>query len=267
MWDTIIIKPFITTLLFIYDLIGENFGLAIILFTIFVKVITHPLTAKQVKSSKAMQDMQSDKDWVEIQKKYKNDRDRLAQEQMKFYKAKGISPFASCLPTVVQFPVIIGLYQSIIQTLGNAPLQMLNLVSKITPWLTDTFSFIPGLKEPIDLIPLNANFLWMNLGRPERVFIPGINFGIPLLAIFVVITSFFQSKLMSNPTADPQSKQMTGIMNLYMPLLMGWFAYSFASGLALYFVVSNLISIVQFAAMGKLNFSNLFSKKKIEVKK
>ncbi len=267
MWDTIIIKPFITTLLFIYDLIGENFGLAIILFTIFVKVITHPLTAKQVKSSKAMQDMQSDKDWVEIQKKYKNDRDRLAQEQMKFYKAKGISPFASCLPTIVQFPVIIGLYQSIIQTLGNAPLQMLNLVSKITPWLTDIFSFIPGLKEPIDLIPLNANFLWMNLGRPERVFIPGIAFGIPLLAIFVVITSFFQSKLMSNPTADPQSKQMTGIMNLYMPLLMGWFAYSFASGLALYFVVSNLISIVQFAAMGKLSFSNLFSKKKVEVKK
>jgi len=267
MWDTIIIKPFITTLLFIYDLIGENFGLAIILFTILIKLITHPLTAKQIKSSKAMQDMQNDKDWQEIQKKYKNDRDRLAQEQMKFYKEKGISPFASCLPTLIQFPIIIGLYQSIIQTMGNAPLQMLNLVSKISPWLTNIFSFIPGLKEPIDLIPLNSEFLWMNLGRPERLFIPGISFGIPVLAVFVVITSFFQTKLIATPSADAQSGQMTGIMNLYLPLLMGWFAYSFASGLALYFVASNLISIAQYAALGKLDFSNLFSKKKAIVKK
>ena len=55
------------------------------------------------------------------------------RKQMKFYKEKGISPFASCLPTLIQFPIIIGLYQSIIQTMGNAPLQMLNLVSKLSP--------------------------------------------------------------------------------------------------------------------------------------
>ncbi len=267
MWETIIIKPFISGLLFIYDLIGENFGLAIILFTVLIKAITHPITVKQIKSSNALQAMQSDKDWIEIQKKYKNDKDRLAQEQMKFYKEKGISPFASCLPTLIQFPIIIGLYQSIIQTMGNAPMQMLNLVSKISPWLVNVFSFIPGLKDPINLIPLNSEFLWMNLGKPERVFIPGISFGIPVLAIFVVITSFLQTKLMSSPGADDQSKQMTGMMNIYMPLLMGWFAYSFASGLALYFVASNLITIVQYAALGKLNFSNLFPKKKIEVKK
>jgi len=267
MWDTIIIKPFITGLLFIYDLIGENFGLAIILFTVLIKAITHPLTAKQIKSSKALQDLQNDKDWQDMQKKYKNDRDRLAQEQMKLYKEKGISPFASCLPTLVQFPVIIGLYQSIIQTMGNAPLQMLNLVSKISPWLTNIFSFIPGLKEPVDLIPLNSQFLWMDLGKAERLFIPGISFGIPLLAIIVVITSFLQTKLISPPPADGQSSQMTGIMNLYLPLLMGYFAYSFASGLALYFVASNLISIAQYALLGKLNYSNLTTKKKVLDKK
>ncbi len=263
MWDSIIIKPFITVLLFIYDLIGGNFGLAIILFTVLIKAITYPLTAKQIKSSKALQDMQNDKDWQAIQKKYKDDRDRLAQEQMKFYKEKGISPFASCLPTLIQFPIIIGLYQSIIQTMGNAPLQMLNLASKTSSWLTNIFS----LKDPINLIPLNSEFLWMNLGRPERVFIPGISFGIPVLAIFVVITSFLQTKLIANPTADAQSQQMSGMMNIYMPLLMGYFAYSFASGLALYFVTSNLIGIAQYAALGRLNFSNLFGKKKVEVKK
>lgn len=267
MWDSIIIKPFITALLFIYDLIGENFGLAIILFTLLIKGITYPLTAKQIKSSKAMQEMQNDKDWQEIQKKYKNDRDRLAQEQMKFYKEKGISPFASCLPTLVQFPVIIGLYQSIIQTMGNAPLQMLNLVPKLSPWLINIFSFIPGLQDPVGLIPLNSEFLWMNLGRPDRIYIPGVSFGIPILAVIVVITSYFQTKLIATPSTDAQSNQMSGMMNLYMPILMGWFAYSLASGLALYFVASNLVSIIQYGALGKLNFSNLLPKKKDVVKK
>ena len=193
MWDSLIIKPFITVLLFIYDLIGGNFGLAIILFTFLIKAITYPLTAKQIKSSKALQEMQNDKDWQAIQNKYKNDRDRLAQEQMKFYKEKKISPFASCLPTLIQLPIIIGLYQSIIQTMGNAPLQMLNLVSKASSWATDIFN----LENPIRLIPLNSEFLWMNLGRPESDFyIPGVSFGIPVLwRLFVVITSYFQTKL------------------------------------------------------------------------
>ncbi len=261
MWETYIIQPFINALVFIYDLIGENFGLAIILFTILIKLITHPLSVKQIKSSKAMQDMQKDKDWLEIQKKYKNDKEHLAQEQMKMYKEKGISPFASCLPTLIQFPVIIGLYQSIIQTMANAPDQLLNLVSKLSPALSNIFSFIPWLNTPISLIPLNSVFLWMDLGRPERVFIPGIPFGIPFLAILVVITSFLQTKLIGSPTGDQQSGQMSGMMNLYLPVLMGWFAYSFASGLALYFVISNLVSIAQYAVLGKVDFSKILPAK------
>lgn len=267
MWDTLIIEPFISVLLFIYDLIGQNFGLAIILFTILIKAVTYPLTANQIKSSKALQDMQNDKEWQEIQKKYKNDRDRLAQEQMKLYKDKGISPMASCLPTLIQFPIIIGLYQSIIQTMGNAPLQMLNLVSKLSPWLANVFSFLPGVQEPISLIPLNSQFLWMDIGRPERLFIPGISFGIPILAVFVVITSIVQTKLIGQPGGDQQQGQMSGIMNIYLPLLMGWFAYSFASGLAIYFVTSNLITIAQYALLGKVKFSNLLPKKTTVEKK
>ncbi len=267
MWDTLIIKPFISALLFIYDLIGHNFGWAIILFTIIIKLITLPLTANQIKSSKALQDLQNDKDWQEIQKKYKNDRDKLAQEQMRIYREKKISPFASCLPTIIQFPIIIGLYQSIIQTMGNAPLQMLNLVSKISPWLVNVFSFIPGLQDPINLIPLNSQFLWMDIGRPERLFIPGISFGIPVLTIFVVVTSFLQTKLISPPSGDSQSNQMSGIMNIYMPLLMGWFAYSFASGLALYFVTSNLVTIGQYALLGRADLSNLLPKRSSSTKK
>ena len=262
MWESLIIEPFINALLFIYDLIGENFGFAIILFTVIIKLVSWPLMSKQIKSSRAMQEMQNDPDWVDIQKKYKNDRDRLAREQMDFYKKKGISPFASCLPTLIQFPIIIGLYQSIIQTMGNAPMQMLNLIPKLSTWLKDLFSFIPGLQEPLMLIPLNSQFLWMDIGSPERVFFPGISFGIPVLAIIVAATSFLQTKLIATPSADSQSNQMSGMMNVYMPLLMGWFAYSLASGLALYFLASNLFSIIQYAILGRFDFKNLLPKKK-----
>jgi len=266
MWDTIIISPLINVLLFIYNLIGQNFGVAVILFTILIKLLTHPLTAKQIKSTKALADLQQDPEWLEMQKKYKNDKNKLAEVQMALYKKRGVSPFSSCLPTFIQLPIIIGLYQAIIQTMGNAPLQLANLVSRVSPWLTNAFKFIPWLKDPITLIPLNSQFLWMDLGKPERLYIPGISFGIPVLTVLVVVSSFLQSKLMSPPSNDPQSKQMSGMMNIYMPLLMGWFAYSFASGLALYFVVSNVVTIFQYGVLGKLNISNLFPARKMDAK-
>jgi YidC/Oxa1 family membrane protein insertase len=266
MWDTIIISPLINTLLFIYNLVGQNFGVAVILFTILIKLLTHPLTAKQIKSTKALADLQKDPEWLEMQKKYKNDKNKLAEVQMALYKKRGVSPFSSCLPTFIQLPVIIGLYQAIIQTMGNAPLQLANLVSRVSPWLTNAFKFIPWLKDPITLIPINSQFLWMDLGKPERLYIPGISFGIPVLTILVVISSFLQSKLMSPPSNDAQSKQMSGMMNIYMPLLMGWFAYSFASGLALYFLVSNVVTIFQYGVLGKLNISNLIPARKTDAK-
>ncbi len=267
MWDSLIIKPFINTLLLIYNLTGESFGIAIICFTVLIKAITHPLIARQIKSSAAMQDLQKDEEYLEMQKKYKNDRDRMAQAQMDLYKKKGIKPFASCLPTLIQFPIIIGLYQSIIQTMGTAPLQVFNLVSKIGTGMANLFSFIPAVKNPFALIPLNNQFLWMDLSQPDRVYIPGISFGIPVLAIFVVVTSFIQNKLISPTGGDAQASQATGMMNIYMPLLMGWFAYSLSSGLALYFAISNVISLIQYAALGRVKIKDLFKKKETPVKK
>src|SRR5574342_1379128 len=121
MW-AFFISLFVNTLLWIYDAIGHNFGIAIILFTILIRAITWPLNAQQLKSAKVMQDLQQDKEWLDIQKKYAKDREKLAQEQMRVYKERGISPFSSCLPTLIQFPIIIALYQSIIRALAATPL-------------------------------------------------------------------------------------------------------------------------------------------------
>jgi YidC/Oxa1 family membrane protein insertase len=254
MWNQIIIYPFTNVLLWIYDVIGHNFGIAIILFTILIRAVTWPLNAQQLKSAKVMQDLQGDKEWQDIQKKYAKDREKLAQEQMRIYKERGINPFASCLPTLVQFPIIIGLYQSIIHALAATPLGLLQLAQGLYPFLNTAM-----------LIPLNSKFLWMDLGRPEGIVIPGLSLsflpnGFPTLAIIVAITTYLQTKLTMPPTSSSPGDQgaaMNSMMSIYMPLLLGYFALNFASGLAVYFITSNVLGIVQYASMGRVNWRNL----------
>ena len=242
MWD-LFISIFINVLLWIYNVIGQNFGIAIILFTILIRAVTWPLNAQQMKGAKAMQDLQNDKDWQAIQKKYAKDKEKLAQEQMRVYREKGINPFGSCLPTLIQFPIIIALYQSIIRALAATPLDLLKLSRSINPDLLDV----------TNLIPLNSKFLWMNLGQPEPFYI---------LAIVVAATTYIQSKLTLPPSTNPndQSAAMGQSMTITMPLMLGWFALTFPSGLSVYFITSNVLGIVQYAAQGKANWSNLLPK-------
>jgi YidC/Oxa1 family membrane protein insertase len=242
LWNSLL-SLFINVLLFIYNLIGQNFGIAIILFTILIRIVTWPLNAQQMKGAKAMQDLQNDKEWQGIQKKYAKDKEKLAQEQMRIYREKGINPFGSCLPTLIQFPILIALYQSIIRALAATPLDLLKLSQSINTSFLDVGS----------LIPLNSKFLWMNLGQPEPYYI---------LAIVVAATTYIQSKLTLPPSTNPndQSAAMGQSMTITMPLMLGWFALTFPSGLAVYFITSNVLGIVQYAAQGKANWSNLLPK-------
>lgn len=239
-----IIVPFTNVLLFIYNLLGQNFGLAIIVFTVLIRLVTYPLTAQQNKSMRAQQELQSNKKWQDIQKKYKGDREKLAQEQMKLYQELGINPLGSCLPTLIQFPIIIALYWSITRALASTPIELLNFARGIS---------LPNVAE---LIPLNSTFLWMDLGQPERLVIPGLSFGIPVLAILVMVTSYFQTKMMSpggGSGGNDQAAAMSRSMALYMPLLMGYISYIYSAGLALYFVTGNIVSMLQYALMGRFN--------------
>lgn len=249
MWDTLIIHPFTNLLLWIYSLMANvpgAFGWAIILFTILIRAVTWPLNAQQLKSAQAMQELQNDKEWQAIQKKYAKDKEKLAQEQMRIYKEKGINPFGSCLPTLIQFPIIIGLYQAIIRALATSPLSLLQLGRSLYPAL-----------DAAALIPLNSRFLWMDLGRPESI--PVFGFSLPTLAIIVAITTYIQSKLTMPASANPndQSAAMSNTMSIYMPLLLGYFALTFASGLSVYFITSNLLGIFQYAVTGRANWRNL----------
>jgi len=202
--------------------------------------------ASQIKSSTKMTEFQQSKQWQDIQKKYKDDKEKLAQEQMSLYKELGISPFASCLPSIIQIPIIFALYQSIMRSLAATPGQLMILTRSIYPFL-----------HLSDLAPLNSKFLWMNLGQPERVYMLGV--GIPVLAVIVAITTYVQSKVTMPASANPndQGAMMNKMMVLYMPLLLGYFALTFASGLSIYFITGNLVGIAQYALLGKVNWRAL----------
>lgn len=251
MFDTIITNPMVNILLVIYQLLFQNFGLAIIAFTILIRLILYPLTVKQLKGTQAMTDMQNSKEWQEIQKKHKGDREALSREQMRLYQEMGVNPLASCLPTLIQLPIMLGLYQAIMRALSVTPSQLLDFSKHIYPFINAS-----------GLIPLNNKFLWMDLSNPDRVMIFG--FGLPILAILVVVTQYISGKIMQPPSTNPndQSAAMSRTMNLTMPLFMGWIAYSYSSGLALYFLISNLIYIAQYAMMGRVNWANLLPGKK-----
>ncbi len=253
-WNLIIVQPFTNILLAIYQLIGGNFGIAIILFTILIRLVTHPLMVSQIKGSTKMQELQNSKEWQAIQKKYKDDKEKLAQEQMKYYKEIGYNPLSSCLPTLIQLPLIIGLYQALIRALATSPMQLLALIRTIYPFT------IKLLGDPI---PLNNHFLWMNLGQPERVYIFGL--GIPLLAVLVAITTYVQTKVTMPASSTPgdQSAMMGKMMALYMPLFLGWITATYASGLAVYFIIGNIIGVAQYALLGKVNWRALLPGQKV----
>jgi YidC/Oxa1 family membrane protein insertase len=229
-WDLLIINPMVNAMLLFYGLLGHQFILAIIGLTIVIRLIVFPLTLKQQRSMTAMQTLQGSKEWQDIQKKYKGDREKLAQEQMRMYREYGVNPAGGCLPTLIQFPVLIGLYQSITRVLATSPVQLVDLAQRV---------YLPSLAA---LVPLNDTFLWLDLARPDPLYV---------LPILVVVTTWAQQKLLSPPSADSQSASMNQSMQIMMPLMFGFFALSFSSALSIYFVVSNAVGVLQYAAINR----------------
>jgi YidC/Oxa1 family membrane protein insertase len=219
-------------LLSLYALLGRNFGLSIIVFTVAVRLITLPVQMRQMQSARKSQELQPE--LQELQRKYKNDRDKLAEEQMKLYREKGVNPLGCLLPTLIQFPIWIGLYQSIIHALPDTPVQLLNLGRHVY----EQFPLLSGLasvENLSSLIPLNNRFLWLNLARPDPYYV------LPLLT---VASMWVLQKMMATPSNDPQAQAMSQSMELTMPIMFGFITLNTASGLGLYFVATNVFGVV-----------------------
>ena len=222
-WDLYIVSPLVNVLIVLSKFLFSNFGLTVIVFTLLVRAAMYPLTIKQLKATKAMQSIQTQ--MAELQKKYGKDRKTLAQEQMKLYRQSGMNPAGCLLPMLIQLPVWIALYQAIIKVLGAAPEDFLSLSRYLyTSWST-VFS----------QVPLHSQFLWMDLASPDRLF---------LLPILTGATMWVQQKMSTLPSPDPQQQQQSQLMLWMMPLMFVFLSLSFPSGLALYWVTSNVVGIV-----------------------
>jgi len=219
-WDIAILQWMINFLIVLSHFLFNNFGLTIIIFTIIIRFILLPLTLRQLRATKKMQDLQPQ--LVELQRKYAKDKQRLAQEQMRLYRESGVSATGCAIPMIIQFPIWIGLYQSIVLALAVNPEALLNLSRYLYSWAV-----------PLATLPLNNSFLGLNLAS-----------GNVILAVIVGITMWVQQKMVTPTNQDPRTAQQSQMMLWMMPIIFTFFSLSFPSGLAIYWVVSNIFSIV-----------------------
>jgi YidC/Oxa1 family membrane protein insertase len=246
LWNTIVYalaKVLIAINDFIANLgIPYSWGWAIIIFTIAIKLITLPLTFKQLQSAKAQQMMQPK--LRELQEKYGKDKQKLSEEQMKLYKEAGINPLGGCLPLLIQMPILFALYQALYVLAGSGHL-------KNAP-----FFWIPDLSLPgstaatagvIDGIPMIGT-TWISTAFKQQNWY--VLFAYMSLPIFMLLTQMLLQK-MSQPAKDPKTgkadsqTQMMGQMMFLMPVMFFWITLGLPAGLTLYWSVSNVLGMVQ----------------------
>ncbi|MCI5066285.1 membrane protein insertase YidC [bacterium] len=196
--------PLLTVINLCYAMLG-NYGLAIILLTLLIKLAFLPLTQVSLKSMKAMQDLQPE---IKALRERVKDPTQLNQEMFALYKRKGVNPMGGCLPMLIQIPVFLGLYNALLNAteLRHAPFAL---------WIND-------------------------LSAPEALHLFGIP--VPVMIILMGLSMFFQQWLMPSNMDEQQKKVM-----LFMPVVFTimFIVFPFPSGLVLYWLVNNLISIVQ----------------------
>lgn len=246
LFDLLLVIPTTNVLVALSRVFGGSFGLAIIVFTILMRIVTWPLTARQYKQSKAMQELQPRV--AEIQKKYKGKDPKKAQaEMMGLYREAGINPLGCIWPLLVQFPIWIALYQVINFSVGESPESLVTLSQRLYP-----IDFIHTA------VPVDNQFLIWNLGQSDATLI---------LPLIVGLTMFVQQKMITPPrVANPtpqqlQQQQTTQMMMWMMPLMFGFFSLSVPSGLALYWAITNIAGItLQYFYMGRrVQFRDMFS--------
>lgn len=226
-FNLLVVNPMTNLLLLLYGLLGQSFVLAIVVLTLLIRLVTLPLTFKQQTSAAKMAAMQPR--IKAIQEQYKSD---PAKQQAELRKI-GFSPLSGCLPLVIQFPILIGLYQAIVRTLSLTPLSLLELGRYV-------YGFVPNLAQ---LIPINGSFLgFMDLGSANHAT------SFYVIPILVVLTTWASSKFMQAPTTDPTMAQTNQMMTMTMPLMIGFFSLSTPIGLGIYWIASNVIGVLQYFA-------------------
>jgi YidC/Oxa1 family membrane protein insertase len=210
-WNLALVWPIESALIWLASATGSA-GLAIVLFTILVRTGMLPLSLQQIRSQRAMMALQPE--LRKLQQQYAGDRARMGQEQIRLYKEAGVNPLAGCLPMLIQMPIWFALYSALINLSHNQ----------------DAFK---------------SSFLWIqNLAQPAMPDADPSTWSLVILPVLTALTQWVVQKMSTMPTSDPQQAQMNRMME-FMPFMFLMFSFQVASGLVLYWVVSNIYSIIQ----------------------
>ena len=228
LWNEVITKPMTNGLLLLYVVLAGNLGLAIIAFTIVMRVLTYPLVVRQLRQTRRMQQLQPR--IKDLNEKYKDNPQVRGQEVMKLYKEMGVNPIGCLGPMVVQMPIFIGLFWTINNVLPFTPEILAGLSGKLYSWL-------PFLNT---VLPVDRLFLGMDLAlAPTRA---GSLLGYVLVAASGA-SMFVQQKMTQMPSADPRQESTQRMMLFMFPVMFGMFSLFFPLGLVVYWVASTLIGI------------------------
>ena len=202
LWDIYIIQPLSQFIIWLSSLFANQYAIGIILFTLLIRILLIPLNNMQMKSQRKLQEIQPELDAIKAKypNKDRHSMEQLQEEQSALMEKRGVNQFAGCLPLLVQFPVMIALYQTIQRT----------------------------------EILRQGHFLWMNLGQRDPYLV------LPILA---AVFSFLSTYLMMK--AAPSSNSANKVMTYVMPVIIFMIAFGLPSALGLYFVVTNLFTVVQ----------------------
>jgi YidC/Oxa1 family membrane protein insertase len=213
------------TLTFFYQFLGSNLGLAIIALTLFIRSILIPVTLPSLRSAKKMQELKPLLD--KLKKKHKNDKKKLQQAQMELYKQHNINPAAGCLPQIAQIIVLISLYRVLMDFIGT------DLINGVT---------------------LNLKFLWLDLSQPDPLYILPVLAGLFQLVFSITMQTGLKSEVKAPKNKQKKQKEEDSLemaqtmqkqMLYTMPLMTTIIALKFPSGLALYWTISTVFSLVQ----------------------
>jgi YidC/Oxa1 family membrane protein insertase len=240
LWNSLLVHPIMNLTLFAYSLV-HDFGLAIILVTVLIRLTLYPLYVTQIRSQRAMQEVAPAME--ELKKKYGKDRQRFSQEQMKLYKERGVNPAAGCLPLVLQMPLLIALYNSLLQLgcgLGPPPG---NVCPGLTHDMVESFrySFVPNPVGEGGSLDTTAHWLpWITEGlqHPD----PWI---LPIFAGLVQLVASVMAMPAKQVKSEDPAQRMTQSMAYTFPLITVIIGRSFPAGLALYWITTTLFQIVQ----------------------
>lgn len=234
MTNIFIVKPFLNLLIVLYSLIpGHDFGVAVILMTSLIRFLMWPLAAKALHGQKEMQKIQPDIE--RLKKKYKEPQE-LNKAMMELYKEKEVSPFGSCLPSLLQIPFMLGLFYTFNKFKNPNFLEVKNMVegvqTYIYPFVKD-FSFVKNTFAASSVI--NTNFLGlMNLAKPSIY-----------LGIVAGAVQFVQAKMMMPSKVQDQAQKAMSRTVLLFPAITVVFGAVLPAALPLYWATTTLVAILQ----------------------